>query len=357
VLEKVQLLKRSQEIVFGDPDRFDVVGADPGKGAFMPPVLFLNKAPFRNTDVHEVEAFGPVSTIMPYSGIGEAVALARLGKGSLVTSIVTADDSVAKDYVMGAGSLHGRVLILNRHCAAESTGHGSPLATLVHGGPGRAGGGEEMGGRRGVLHYMQRLALQGSPTTLTRITNQYQMGGEYIRKNIHPFRQHFEDLDIGETLITETYTVTEKDVVDFAGLSGDRFYAHLDPGSLAGTDFTRTVAHGYFILSRAAGLFVDPPKGPVLLNYGIDECRFTKPVYPGMTIGVRFTCKEKALQEKRSPDDIAKGIVKWVVDVYDDSPQEIRDRYGVAGEQGDTVAIATILTMVKCRNQDAGSQA
>ncbi|HEY6160919.1 MAG TPA: MaoC/PaaZ C-terminal domain-containing protein, partial [Bacteroidia bacterium] len=192
----------------------------------------------------------------------------------------------------------------------------------------------------------------GSPTTLTNVTNQYQYGGKYIIKNIHPFRQYFEDLDIGETLITETYTVTEQDVIDFANLSGDKFYAHMDPGSLEGTIFKRTVAHGYFILSRAAGLFVDPPKGPVLLNYGIDECRFTKPVYPGMTIGVRFTCKEKAEQEKKTPDDIAKGIVKWVVDVYDASPQEVRDKYQLDGNTGDTVAIATILTMVKKKKQD-----
>jgi oxepin-CoA hydrolase/3-oxo-5,6-dehydrosuberyl-CoA semialdehyde dehydrogenase len=288
---------------------------------------------------------------MPYQGMDEAVALSRMGKGSLVSTIVTADDRLAKRYVLGAGCMHGRMLVLNRHCAKESTGHGSPLATLVHGGPGRAGGGEEMGGKRGVLHYMQRLAVQGSPTSLTHITNQYQYGADYIKKDIHPFRQHFEDLEIGETLVTETHTVTEQDVVDFANLSGDKFYAHLDPASLQGTIFTRTVAHGYFILSRAAGLFVDPPKGPVLLNYGIDECRFTKPVYPGMTIGVRFTCKEKAAQEKKTPDDIAKGIVKWVVDVYDASPQEVRDRYGLEGQTGDTVAIATILTMVKMREQ------
>ncbi len=351
VLERVNQLKKTQKIVYGDPDNFDVVGADRTRGAFLPPVLFLNENPFRNTDCHELEAFGPVSTLMPYKDMNEAVELSRMGKGSLVSSIVTADDTAAKDYVLGAGPMHGRILVLNRHCAKESTGHGSPLPNLVHGGPGRAGGGEEMGGKRGVMHYMQRLAIQGSPTTLTRITNEYQYGGEYINKDVHPFRQHFEDLEIGETLITDKYTVTEQDVIDFANLSGDKFYAHLDPDSLDGTIFTRTVAHGYFILSRAAGLFVDPPKGPVLLNYGIDECRFTKPVYPGMTIGVRFTCKEKAAQEKRSDDDIAKGIVKWVVDVYDDSPQEIRDKYGVEGETGDTVAIATILTMVRMKDQ------
>jgi oxepin-CoA hydrolase/3-oxo-5,6-dehydrosuberyl-CoA semialdehyde dehydrogenase len=247
--------------------------------------------------------------------------------------------------------MHGRILILNNECAKESTGHGSPMPLLVHGGPGRAGGGEEMGGKRGVFHYLQRTAIQGSPTMLTKVTNQYQYGGKYIIKDVHPFRQHFEDLEIGETLITKTYTVTEQDVVDFANLSGDKFYAHLQPDSLEGTIFIRTVAHGYFILSRAAGLFVDPPKGPVLLNYGIDECRFTKPVYPGMTIGVRFTCKEKAEQEKKTPEDIAKGIVKWVVDIYDASPPEVREKFGIDVSLSDTVGIATILTMVKKRDQ------
>ena len=352
VMEKVERLSKTQKIIIGDFEKFEVKGADKNKGAFMPPVIFLNEDPFRHTDCHDIEAFGPVSTLMPYKTTEDAIALSKLGKGSLVSSIVTADDRIAKEYVIGAASMHGRILILNKDCAKESTGHGSPMPMLVHGGPGRAGGGEEMGGKRGVFHYLQRTAIQGSPTTLTNVTNQYQYGGKYILKNIHPFRQFFEDLDIGETLITETYTVTEQDVIDFANLSGDKFYAHMDPGSLDGTIFKRTVTHGYFILSRAAGLFVDPPKGPVLLNYGIDECRFTKPVYPGMTIGVRFTCKEKAEQEKKTPEDIAKGIVKWVVDVYDASPQEVRDKYQLDGNTGDTVAIATILTMVKKKNQD-----
>jgi oxepin-CoA hydrolase/3-oxo-5,6-dehydrosuberyl-CoA semialdehyde dehydrogenase len=352
VKEKVAQLSKTQRIIIGDFEKFEVKGADKQKGAFMPPVIFMNEDPFTNTDCHDIEAFGPVSTLMPYKQTEDAIALAKMGRGSLVSSIVTADDRIAKQYVLGAASMHGRILVLNSECAKESTGHGSPMPMLVHGGPGRAGGGEEMGGKRGVFHYLQRTAIQGSPTMLTRITNQYQYGGKYILKNVHPFRQYFEDLEIGETLITEQYTVTEEDVVNFANLSGDKFYAHLDPQSLDGTIFTRTVAHGYFILSRAAGLFVDPPKGPVLLNYGIDECRFTKPVYPGMTIGVRFTCKEKAAQEKKTSDDIAKGIVKWVVDVYDASPQEVRDKYGVAGERGDTVAIATILTMVKLKKQD-----
>ena len=352
VKEKVDQLSKSQQIIIGDFEKFEVKGADKNKGAFMPPVIFLNENPFKNLDCHNIEAFGPVSTLMPYKTTDEAIALAKLGKGSLCSSIITADDKIAKEYVLGAASMHGRILILNRQCAKESTGHGSPMPMLVHGGPGRAGGGEEMGGRRGVFHYLQRTAIQGSPTTLTNVTNQYQYGGKYIEKDIHPFQQYFEDLEIGETLITKTHTVTEQDILDFAELSGDKFYAHMDPNSLEGTPFKRTVAHGYFILSRAAGLFVDPPKGPVLLNYGLDECRFTKPVYPGMTIGVRFTCKEKVDQEKRNEEDVAKGIVKWVVDVYDCSSQEIRDKYEVDLTNGDTVAIATILTMVKKKNQN-----
>lgn len=355
VMEKIELLSKTQKMIIGDFEKFEVKGADKDKGAFMPPVVFLNENPFKNTDCHNVEAFGPVSTLMPYKNVDEAIELARMGKGSLVSSIVTADEKLAKQYVVGAASMHGRILILNSECAKESTGHGSPMPMLVHGGPGRAGGGEEMGGKRGVFHYLQRTAIQGSPTMITAVTNQYQYGAKYIIKDVHPFRQHFEDLEIGETLITDTHTVSEDDIVNFANLSGDKFYAHMDPGSLDGTIFKRTVAHGYFVLSRAAGLFVDPPKGPVLLNYGIDECRFTKPIYPGMTIGVRFTCKEKTENDKplkaANGSEVKCGIVKWVVDVYDASPQDVRDQYGLEGATGDTVAIATILTMVKLKKQ------
>jgi len=338
VREKVELLSKTQKIIIGDFEKFEVKGADKHKGAFMPPIIFLNEKPFTNTDCHSIEAFGPVSTLMPYKTIDEAVELSKMGKGSLVSSIITADDRIARMYTIGAACMHGRILVLNNECAKESTGHGSPMPLLVHGGPGRAGGGEEMGGKRGVFHYLQRTAIQGSPTTITHILNQYQQGAKQIEKDIHPFRQHFEDLEIGETLITAKHTVTEADVINFANVSGDHFYAHTDLTSLDGTIFTGRVAHGYYILSKAAGLFVNAKKGPVLLNYGIDECRFTKPVYMGSTIGVRFTCKEKIAQERKSEDDIAKGIVKWLVDVYD--------------ETGETVAIATILTMVKMKNQD-----
>lgn len=338
VTEKIELLRKTQEIVFGDLNKFDLVGADKSKGAFLPPVLFLNKDPFKHTDCHNIEAFGPVSTIMPYKGIDEAIELAAMGKGSLVTSIITADDRIAKEYVLGAAPYHGRIHILNEKCSKESTGHGSPMPLLTHGGPGRAGGGEEMGGKRGVFHYLQRTAIQGHPTTLTNVTETFMAGAEYKETPIHPFRKHFEELEIGETVFTHKHTVTDADIVNFANVSGDNFYAHMDATSLEGTIFEGRVAHGYFVLSKAAGLFVDPKKGPVLLNYGLDEARFTKPVYPGMTIGVKFTVKEKIDQEKRSADDIAKGIVKFLVDVYD--------------ETGETVAIATILTMVKKVNQN-----
>ena len=338
VRERVNELAKSQQIIIGDLDKFEVVGADKDKGAFMSPIVFLNTDPFKNTDCHNIEAFGPVSTIMPYNTIDDAIELARMGKGSLVCSIITADDDVAKEFVLGAATMHGRILVLNADCAKESTGHGSPMPLLVHGGPGRAGGGEEMGGKRGVLHYLHRVAIQGSPTTISRITNVYQQGGKQNETIEHPFRKHFEDLTVGDTVTTAKHTVSEADITNFANVSGDNFYAHMDATSLEGTIFTGRVAHGYFVLSKAAGLFVDAKKGPVLLNYGIDEARFTKPVYPGMTIGVRLTVKEKVDQEKRDETDIAKGIVKWLVDVYD--------------ETGETVAIATILTMVKKHNQE-----
>lgn len=337
VTEKVNQLAKSQELVFGTLDSIELVGADFNKGAFMSPILFLNNDPFNKTDCHNIEAFGPVSTILPYNNLDEAIELAKMGKGSLVCSIVTGNDNIAKEFVLGAAALHGRILVLNSDCAKESTGHGSPMPLLTHGGPGRAGGGEEMGGIRGVKHYLQRTAIQGSPTTLTAITNQYQIGGKYIEDVVHPFRKHFEELRIGETWTTHKHTVTEADITNFANVSGDNFYAHMDATSLEGTIFEDRVAHGYFVLSKAAGLFVEPKKGPVLLNYGLEEARFVKPVYPGATIGVKFTVKEKIDQEKRSEEDIAKGIVKFLVDVYD--------------ETGETVAIATILTMVKKLDQ------
>ena len=338
VTEKIHQLSKSQKIVFGDLENFEVIGADKNKGAFIPPILFLNTDPFNQTDCHNIEAFGPVSTILPYKDINEAIELARMGKGSLVCSMITNDMKIAEEFVTGAASMHGRILILNEACSKESTGHGSPMPLLTHGGPGRAGGGEEMGGIRGIKHYLQRTAIQGHPTTITALTKQFQVGAKQNTEGPHVFRKHFEEIEIGDTVITDKHLVTLDNIEEFAELSGDKFYAHMDENSLEGTIFTERVAHGYYIMSRAAGLFVEPEKGPVLLNYGIDECRFTKPVYPGMTIGVRFTVKEKISQEKRDEDDIAKGIVKFLVDVYDD--------------ENETVMLATILTMVKKLKQD-----
>jgi oxepin-CoA hydrolase / 3-oxo-5,6-dehydrosuberyl-CoA semialdehyde dehydrogenase len=338
VLEKIEILSKSSEIVFGTKNNFELKGGDKIKGAFISPTLFLNSNPFKNIDSHSIEAFGPVATLMPYKTIEDAIELTKMGKGSLVCSIVTNDEIIATEFALGTASHHGRILILNESCAKESTGHGSPMPMLVHGGPGRAGGGEEMGGKRGVLHYLQRTAIQGSPTMLTHLSQVYQYGAKQVETTKHLFRLHFEELNIGDTVITHKHTVTEADIVNFANLSGDNFYAHMDATSLEGTIFERRVAHGYFVLSKAAGLFVDAKKGPVLLNYGLEDCRFTKPVYPGMTIGVKLTVKEKVNQEKRTPEDVSKGIVKFLVDVYD--------------ETGETVAIATILTMVKKIDQE-----
>lgn len=333
VREQVRKLLASSQIIYGSMDSVELLDADAVKGAFMGPLLLLNDRPFSGEEAHRIEAFGPVSTLMPYRNMDEAIELSKKGKGSLCSTIVTYVDEVAKQYVTGAATHHGRILVLNRDCAKESTGHGSPLPMLVHGGPGRAGGGEEMGGARGVKHYMQRIAIQGSPTTLTAITSVYQPHARQTLDEKHPFKKYFEELKIGDTVVTHKRTITESDIAQFANLSWDHFYAHTDHTSLEGTIFEKPVAHGYFILSAAAGLFVDAAKGPVLLNYGIEECRFIKPVYAGTTIGVRLTCKEKTDQELKEGETVPKGIVKWYVDVFDDS--------------GESVMIATILTMVR----------
>lgn len=337
VKAQAQKLLASSQIIYGSLDKVELVDADVQKGAFIGPVLFMNEHPFDAEEPHTIEVFGPVSTLMPYKNMDEAIELSKKGKGSLCSSIVTADPALARKYVLGAATHHGRILVLNKECAGESTGHGSPLPTLVHGGPGRAGGGEEMGGIRGIKHYMQRVAVQGSPDSITAITDIYQPHATQIINEKHPFRKYFEELIIGETLITHNRTVTESDIGNFANLTWDHFYAHTDHRSLEGTLFEKPVAHGYFILSAAAGLFVDAKKGPVLLNYGLQDCRFLKPVYAGTTIGVKLTCKEKIEQEKKEDTDIAKGIVKWYVEVYD--------------ETGESVAIATILTLVKKKSQ------
>ena len=336
VKEQVQKLLASSQLIYGSLDSVEVMDADAKSGAFISPLLLCNTNPFNSAAVHEVEAFGPVSTLMPYQHIDDAVTLAKMGKGSLVCSVVTSDTQIAKTFVLGAASYHGRIVVLNNACAKESTGHGSPLPLLVHGGPGRAGGGEEMGGARGVKHYMQRVAIQGTPDMITAISNQYQPYATGLHDGVHPFRKHFEELRIGDQLITEKRLITSEDIDRFAALSGDHFYAHKVNTDFSGTMFERQVAHGYFVMSAAAGLFVDGSElGPVLLNYGIDELRFTKPVYPGAEIHIRFTCKEKIPQEQKEANDIPKGIVKWYVEMID--------------ETNEHVGVATILTMVKMK--------
>lgn len=341
---QIKRLLTSSEIAYGTLDSVDVIDADFEKGAFMSPLLLRNEKPFENADAHTVEAFGPVSTLMPFRNIDEAIALSKMGMGSLCSTIVTNDGAIARSYVLGAGNYHGRMLILNRDCARESTGHGSPLPLLVHGGPGRAGGGEEMGGLRGIRHYMQRVALQGSPTMLTAVTNVFAPGAKGIESGVHPFKKNFDELRIGDQLITDKRLITSEEIHRFADLSGDHFYAHIASTDFSDTMFERQVAHGYFIMSAAAGLFVDDyEKNPVLLNYGIEELRFTKPVYPGDEIYVRFTCKEKKTQEIKEAkpgellpkgSDIPKGIVKWYVEILDSTEDPL-------------VGVATILTMVR----------
>jgi oxepin-CoA hydrolase/3-oxo-5,6-dehydrosuberyl-CoA semialdehyde dehydrogenase len=320
------------ERVYGSFDDFDVVGADKKKGAFFPTLLFYSDDPFGVAEPHDVEAFGPVNTVMPYESVEEAIALAKRGRGSLVGSVFTADDRVAREMAICTAAYHGRILFVNRDSARESTGHGSPLPNLVHGGPGRAGGGEEMGGIRGVLHYMQRTALQGSPTTLSRIVHEYMPGAKQIIGDKHPFQKYFEELEVGETLVTGTRTITDDDVKNFAALSGDRFYAHMDDEQARTGIFEKRVAHGYFIVSAAAGLFVDPAPGPVLANYGLEDLRFTKPVYIGDSIRVRLTCKQKTDKEDRE-GQIPQGVVHWDVEV--------------SNQNQEPVAVYTILTLVR----------
>lgn len=345
VKAQVQKLLAASQLIYGSLDSVEVVDADSEKGAFISPLLLLNSLPFSQEESHNIEAFGPVSTIMPYKNMDEAIMLSKKGKGSLCSSIVTANAGEARQYIMGAASYHGRMLILNEECAKESTGHGSPLPMLVHGGPGRAGGGEEMGGLRGIKHYLQRTAIQGSPTMITAISNVFQSHSKGNAITVHPFKKYFEELEIGDQIITQKRLITEEDINAFAKLSGDNFYAHLSKTDFTDTMFEQQVAHGYFIMSAAAGLFVDSfEMNPVLLNYGIDELRFTKPVYAGNSIYVRFTCKEKISQElkERNPDvpfvkgsDIPKGIVKWYVEIFDDLDE--------------AVGVGTILTMVRMK--------
>jgi oxepin-CoA hydrolase/3-oxo-5,6-dehydrosuberyl-CoA semialdehyde dehydrogenase len=325
-------LKACSEVAFGNPAAFEVTGADAKKGAFFPPVLLVCNKPLATEAPHSIEAFGPVNTIMPYSSVDEAIELAKRGKGSLVGSLFTASNDHARAITLGTAAYHGRLVLINRDSALESTGHGSPLPHLVHGGPGRAGGGEEMGGARGVLHFMQRTALQGSPTVLSSIMNQWMRGADRPECAKHPFRLYFEEIQVGETLTTHRRTVTEADVVNFAGISGDFFYAHMDDIAARASLFEKRVAHGYFVLSAAAGLFVDPAPGPVLANYGLDTLRFVKPVYIGDTIQAKLTCKQKTAKD--TPEGVVpQGVVAWEVEVLN--------------QNNEAVALYTILTLVK----------
>lgn len=349
VKDSVNDLAKEAQIVYGDLDKIETIGADAKKGAFISPILLRSDHPFDNTIIHEREAFGPVSTIMPYKTLDEAVTLAQMGKGSLVSSIATNDDNIARDYVVNAASHHGRILVLNRESAKESTGHGSPLPYLVHGGPGRAGGGEEMGGMRGIKHYLQRTAIQGSPTTITEITGIYQQNAAYKEAEKHPFKYHWEDIQPGMSLKTHKRTITDSDIVNFANLTWDHFYAHTDITSLDGSIFEKRTAHGYFIISAAAGLFVYPNKGPVAANYGLDTIRFLRPLYHNDTIYVRLTCKEKVDRDVANAEHPS-GIVKWHVEVFD-ANFENRPDSEKGPKDSPLVAVATILTMVQKKQE------
>lgn len=318
VAERVAQLAAGNEIVFGERDGFTPVGEGVAQGAFFAPTLLLCRAPLASDAVHDIEAFGPVSTLLPYDGAGgidEALALAARGRGSLVGTLVTRTPSIAAQAVPRAAAWHGRLLVLDREAAVESTGHGSPLPSLKHGGPGRAGGGEELGGLRAVTHYLQRCALQGSPTMLAAITGEHVRGARVRESEVHPFRRHFEDLQVGDSLLTHRRTVSEADIVAFGGISGDYFYMHFDEIAARQSPFGRRIAHGYFVLSAAAGLFVSPAPGPVLANYGLDTLRFVKPVGIGDTIRARLTCKRKVDRNRKGPDGVGQGVVAWDVEV------------------------------------------
>ena len=315
VADRVATLMKGAELVYGARDGFNPVGDGVAEGAFFAPTLLLSRSPLTHDAVHDVEAFGPVSTLMPYEGIDEAIALAARGKGSLVGTLVTRTPEVAARMIPVAAALHGRMLILDREAAAESTGHGSPLPVLKHGGPGRAGGGEELGGIRAVKHYLQRAALQGSPTMLAAVTGEHIRGAKVNESEVHPFRRWYEDLAIGDSLLTHRRTVGEADIVAFGGISGDYFYMHFDEIAAKESPFGKRIAHGYFVLSAAAGLFVSPAPGPVLANYGLDTLRFIKPVGIGDTIRARLTCKRKTDRQKKDANGVGQGVVAWDVEV------------------------------------------
>jgi oxepin-CoA hydrolase/3-oxo-5,6-dehydrosuberyl-CoA semialdehyde dehydrogenase len=318
VRANIATLLTEAHVLFGDPNVVHVDGANAETGAFMSPVLLGCEEPLQAKKVHEVEAFGPVATLMPYESVPEAIALVRLGGGSLAASLYTHDDDVANRLIFGIASYHGRIIAIDRDDAAESTGHGSPLPSLVHGGPGRAGGCEELGGIRGVFHYMQRTAIQGSPGRLASLLNAWSRGAAEVAKDGHPFRHRYEELVVGETIHTGKRTITLEDIEHFAQFTGDTFYAHMDEeAAKANPFFPGRVAHGYLLLSFAAGLFVEPSPGPVLANYGLDNLRFFKPVVPGDTIEVRLTVKQK---NPRKPEY---GEVRWDVEITNQSGEAV----------------------------------
>ncbi|HYD75830.1 phenylacetic acid degradation bifunctional protein PaaZ [Ramlibacter sp.] len=335
VAGRVQALMQNAELVFGERDGFAPKGEGVAEGAFFAPTLLLAKNPMVDDAVHDIEAFGPVSTLMAYEDIEQALELAAKGKGSLVGTLVTRDPATAARFVPAAAATHGRILVLDREAAAESTGHGSPLPLLKHGGPGRAGGGEELGGLRAVKHYLQRAAVQGSPTMLSAVTGEHIRGAKVRESELHPFRRHFEDLQIGDSLLTHRRTVSEADIVAFGGLSGDYFYMHFDEIAARDSPFGQRIAHGYFVLSAAAGLFVWPSPGPVLANYGLDTLRFVKPVGIGDTIQARLTAKRKIDKRKKDAKGVGQGVVAWDVEV--------------TNQHGELVASYDILTLVAKR--------
>jgi len=335
VSERVEMLARGNEVLFSARDGFNPVGEGVAAGAFFAPTLLLCRNGLDNDAVHDVEAFGPVSTMMTYRDIDEALALAARGKGSLVTTLVTKDPAIAAHAVPVAAASHGRVHILDRVAAVDSTGHGSPLPMLKHGGPGRAGGGEELGGIRAVKHFLQRAAVQGSPTMLAAVTGEYVRGAAVKESDVHPFRRYFEDLEIGHSLLTHRRTVGEADIVNFGGVSGDYFYMHFDDIAARDTQFGKRIAHGYFVLSAAAGLFVSPAPGPVLANYGLDNLRFVAPVAIGDTIRARLTCKRKVDRNRTDDRGRGQGVVAWDVQV--------------TNQNDELVASYDILTLVQKR--------
>jgi oxepin-CoA hydrolase/3-oxo-5,6-dehydrosuberyl-CoA semialdehyde dehydrogenase len=330
VRRSLKALEDAATVVFGDPEHVNVAGADAERGAFLSPILLQAKAPANGAtrpELHEVEAFGPVSTLIGYTDTQDVIELAALGKGSLAGSVVTDDPDFARDVVLGAAPWHGRLLVLDDDAAAESTGHGSPLPVLVHGGPGRAGGGEELGGLRGVYHHLQRTAVQASPRMLQAVTGRWVKGAPRDAGGAHPFTKPMSRLRIGDTIQAGPRTVTLEDIEHFAEFTGDTFYAHMDEEAAAKNPFFGgRVAHGYLIVAFAAGLFVQPDYGPVLANYGIDNLRFLTPVKPGDALTVTLTCKQI------SPRAGEYGEVRWDTELKN--------------QDGKVVATYDVLTMV-----------